>query len=397
MSRLGLRRLGVGSGRPSAPDPIAALFAGGAGGFDYNFAKLDRLFQDSGGVTAASLLDDPIGLALDSAQWAGRTLQQQVAGRPGLLINPSLVQENFVNWASSGGGAAEWVSNGVVRLTRSGSNVVLRQAVPVVAGRTYRLAASALRTVGSGNMVALIRDTSNTALSAVLNFNASAAEQATYWTATFTGNVRISFERTTTDGQGECYSASFKDVSTIAGSQAATSYRPRFQADGAKFDALDDRLLTTYSSAVETNCIVADVTLPTSFPASTQVICGRRTSGGSGHLMLGVRTNGRLGGGVGNQGTETIVGTTDLSGQRVIAGLSCNGSTVRLFVNDAEVYTGAQVGLAASAFTLPVGGLSTADAMSNFFGGHIKRLIVAQKSLDLAQFQAIRNRILSGA
>ncbi|AKU43574.1 hypothetical protein CPT_Seuss48 [Caulobacter phage Seuss] len=374
-------------------DPIAALFANGSPGLDYDFSKTDRLFQDSSGVTAVTLLDDPIGLALDSDQWAGRTLAQQIASMPGMLANPTFVG-GLAGWFE-GNPSVAWQADGRVLLTRVGQNAVLRQVVPVVAGRTYRLAASALRTVGTGNMVALVRDTANVALSTVLNFNTSAAEQATYWTATFTGDVRICLERTTTDGQGEAYSASFKEVVTSPAVQATANFKPRFQPDGAKFDAVDDRLVSNYTPPNTTtapSCMIARVTVPTTLAAS-QMIAGS-FNGTSQRFFLSVGSDGRMRAG---GGTENLPFGSDIRGQSVVMGMSFDATTFRVFLNDSELYSGSPSGSVSPLHPLYVGCFNSNGSAGGFWGGHIKRLLVAQKSLELPQFLAIRNRLLSGA
>lgn len=172
--------------------------------------------------------------------------------------------------------------------------------------------------------------------------------------------------------------------------QATTSFRPKHQAAGATFDAADDNLLTAYTTGAAANFVVAKIAVPASL-AGVQVIAGAQDASAANKFWLGLTNVGLLRAGVGT--FNDLFGTTDLRGQTVVVGLTCNGLTLRLYAGAAQELSAAQTGTPTVATPLRLGALSTAGATGNFFGGSIKKALGGRQFLDLATFNNIANAL----
>lgn len=176
------------------------------------------------------------------------------------------------------------------------------------------------------------------------------------------------------------------------GIQSSASLRPLRQTTGAKFDGSDDNWLTTYTAGSGANFIVALVDVPASI--STNLFCGASNSGAD-RFFLGVDTSGVVIGGVGAVSTSVIRGTVDRRGTQVVVGISCDGSTSRLFDDDAMPYEAAQSGAPTTAVPFRIGAYNNLGSASLFFGGSIKKLVAGREFLTLARYQQIRNALLA--
>jgi hypothetical protein len=80
-----VRGFGFGLGALGQPFTVGlgfsldAFMAAFSDGFAFDFTKTDRHFQTSTGPTLADDVTDPIGLALESREWNGRTLAEELA------------------------------------------------------------------------------------------------------------------------------------------------------------------------------------------------------------------------------------------------------------------------------------------------------------------------------
>lgn len=169
--------------------------------------------------------------------------------------------------------------------------------------------------------------------------------------------------------------------------QATASLKPKYQTTGAAFDGSDDNLLTGYTAGAGANFIVAKVTVPASL-ATFQFVAGARQAGIE-RFALGFDNVGFVTGAVGNNTVTTIVGNTDRRGQTVVVGITCNGSTVRLFDVNAVAYEAAQSGAPTTATAFRLGAWNDGGAAGAFFAGSIRSLVVGRQFLDLATFNKI--------
>lgn len=179
------------------------------------------------------------------------------------------------------------------------------------------------------------------------------------------------------------------------GTQGTGTLKPLRQTTGAKFDGLGGNWLTDYTAGAGENFIVALVTVPATLGAN-QVFCGAVGAGIVDRCALGVaNATGQLAGAVGNQGQSVITGGPDLRGTRVVVGLTFNGSTVKLFAGESEVYSAAQSGVPTTSIPFCVGASNIGGDPAAFWAGAVEDARVGRQYLDLATFRQIGTALLA--
>jgi hypothetical protein len=189
--------------------------------------------------------------------------------------------------------------------------------------------------------------------------------------------------------------ANVKAVGSHNAQQSSSTFKPQFQATGAKFDGADDNLVTDWFAQAGENCIIAQIDVPVTI-ASTQLLAGANDATPN-RYYLGVDPSGILGAGVGTQGNGIIKGGADLRGQSVVVCLSVSGSVVKLFSGETEVYSAAQSGALTTSIAARIGALGGAGGASQYWGGSIKHIAFGKKAITLEQFKQIRNQWLAAA
>ena len=276
---------------------LPAFMAGQTDGFWYDFADTDTLFQENVGPTPADEPNEVIGLALSQRTWNGQTLAQVVAAAPELITNGTFALD--ANWTK---GAGVTISGGVANIGAGAG--YLEQGIATVAGRTYRVQATA-----AGNAVycgAWANAGQTSSLSGSPGGRA-AGSVAFFFTAA--GSTSYIAFNATGAGALTIDNVSVKEVSRYAATQASTSLRPKFQTTGAAFDGSDDTLLTGYLAGATANFVVAKVTVPATL-AATQIFAGAVGAAGANICRVGFGTDGFLRVGLG--ATAVISGVTDL-------------------------------------------------------------------------------------
>lgn len=172
--------------------------------------------------------------------------------------------------------------------------------------------------------------------------------------------------------------------------QASGSFKPQFQATGAKFDGSDDNLISDWVAGAGMNCILAQVNVPASISA-TQVIAGALNAANIAHL--GIITSGNIRAAIGGASYDSA--GVDVRGTDCVIGWSADGSGYRLFRDGAVVGSGAITTNVWPAGGLRIGALDNAGIAANFFAGSVKRLVLGKKFLTLTDVLAIRARWLS--
>ncbi|WP_439602793.1 hypothetical protein [Devosia sp.] len=117
------------------------LFGNGEDGFLFgDFAELDELFTAFSGPPAVAADNDPVGLALDDATWAGRTLLQQAA------LSPELKGTGSVGKVGTAPDATYDTVSGVVSASRvaDGGNQSYMTMGGLTAGAVYLIDATPL-------------------------------------------------------------------------------------------------------------------------------------------------------------------------------------------------------------------------------------------------------------
>lgn len=169
--------------------------------------------------------------------------------------------------------------------------------------------------------------------------------------------------------------------------QSVAGYRPALQSFGLKFDGLDDYLLTDWTVQTGANCIVAQVSVPTSL-AGTQAFAG--ASDGTSTIHLGVASTGLARASLPDVGV--VNGTSDIRGRDIVLAASFGTGQVALFVDQTTEFSGS-----GTYVIWPTGmayRLATPSGTSALFGGTIKRVAFGRVTLNLEQYLSIRNEWL---
>lgn len=355
---------------------LDAYMASLSDGFYFDTTKTDRFFQEDKGPTLADDVGEAMGLAMDQRSWGGLTLSALIAAAPELESNGNFASDTVwtkgANWTIAGGKATK---------SAGAANNLTDSTRVAVVGRTYRVEFTIENYGGAG------------ALTPTMGANGTArTANGTYVEyITATGATALALAGGTSFS-GDVKNVSVKLVSGNHGLQATGTLKPVRQTTGAKFDGSDDNWLTPYLASTGNNFTVALVTMPASV-ASFQAIAG--AGGNPTRFFVGVDTDGRLKAGVGANSITTIQGTNDLRGQTLVVGLSCDGSTVRLFEDAAEVYTGVQSGVPTVADSIRIGSNNAAGTAIQWFSGSIKRIAAGRDALTLARYQQIRTALLA--
>jgi hypothetical protein len=345
---------------------------------DYDARKLDRLFQDSTGQTAVAASGDKVGLWFDGSQFGTKTLAQVIIGQP------ELKGGGVVGLIGSATAAQYNTSTGVGQVTRVDA---VNQSY-----LTFSTTSWVLMTISAtgANGVLIRAGSSGAAIWYSLGGNTS----ATVLVQPGSGSITITSQSAST---ATFTITSVKAIPGYHGLQATANSRLNYLVSGNRItltaDAIDDNELTTYLAGAGANSILFDIDVPATVSAS-QVIIGMSGSA-TARLSLGINTSGQLCAGVGNDANTTIVGTTDWRGSRLIAALSADGSLVKLLTSAGEEYSAAQNGSPTTTIPARLAANNNNGTGSSFFGGGIARAIIAQKAMDLATFNAIRNQLLA--
>jgi hypothetical protein len=363
---------------------------------DYDARKLDRQFQDSTGQTAVTASGDKVGLWLDGSQFGTKTLAQVVAGQAELNLNPGPFA-NAIGYTASSGTLAI-VGDEIEQTTSAAAASVVSIPVTTVVGQFYVLQYDAHR--GSSSTISIQAGTAaagGAIASATISSATSVTGQIIFKATTTTTYLQMVNNQAVAGRTGYVRQLSCKAIPGNHGLQGTANSRLNYFVSGSRIsltaDALDDNLLSSYLAGPGANSILFDIDVPATVSAS-QVVIGMSGSA-TARLSLGINTSGQLCAGVGSDANTTIVGSTDWRGQRLIAALSADGSTVKLLTANGEEYSAAQNGSPTTTIPARLAANNNNGTGSSFFGGGIARAIIAQKAMDLATFNAIRNQLLA--
>lgn len=264
------------------------------------------------------------------------------------------------------------------------------QTTGVVAGRTYQIEFWAKGNDARGETVGLA---GSGAPNAAINLTTAWQRFSFIFTANTNGQaayIRASAGKTT-----DFVLNSVKEVSRTAALQATPNVQPRWQAHrGARFDGSDDRFETGYRPGATRNFIVARANIQATV-GSVAILAGSRSAVGDGRMFLAISgdAGGRAAGGVGTQNHATIFGGPPILGRDVVLGITQDGSTVRVFVDREQVYSGPQSGPVDPNVAMMVGAASTGGTAGFFCSSDIRRLVAGHDFIDLDRFRWIASRL----
>jgi hypothetical protein len=370
----------------------------GAGGLDYayiDFAATDRLYQVYAGLTPADDPSEVIGLGIGKYKQGRKTLRQVMLSQPELIPDPEL--NDAAAWSDSDQGTGvSTISGGQIVLNGPDFNNRAERGLATpfatVAGRLYQIEADCISTL-TQNFILPFTST-GTAIGTAADYRPNAASGTVlfYFVAT-TASSRIVL-RGQAGANFTVSRLSVKEVPAKYATQATASYKPTYQTAGAKFDATDDYLSSTWYSQNGENSIIAQIAVPASISAA-QVIAGSSGAAGADALFFGINTLGKLAASVGSQAFSSIVGATDFRGTSAVVALSVSATTVSLFAGSAVEYSGAPAGSINSTIAHFVGARNANCGALNFFGGNVKKIAFGRKAISLPEFVQIKNQWLA--
>lgn len=357
---------------------LDAFMAAQTDGLYFDTTKLDRFFQENFGLTLADDVGEAMGQALSQRTWNGRTRAQEVAAAT------ERRQDGATTIVGTATPATYNTSTGEGSVSRVDFNNQSGVAFTgLTGGRTYALDITA----PSG---LLIRDGGLPTGAPLIG---ASPGRLTYHVLVGAAQNAFSITASAAGGTQTFTVHSIREVAGKHGIQATAGLKPVRQTTGAKFDGSDDYLATSYAAGAGANFIVTLADIPASI-AAVQVFAGVN-GGANDRFFVGVDTDGLIVGGVGAQSVTTIKGATDRRGQQIVVGLSCDGTTVRLFADDALIYEGAQSGNPNTSLGIWMGATNISGASGNRFGGSIKKLVAGREFLDLATYRNIRHALLA--
>lgn len=376
---------------------LAAFMASQSDGFWYDFGQTDRLFQDAFGGNPADDAGEVIGLALSSRLWNGRTLAQQIAQATELAVNGDF-SGGSTGWTDASTAPATFaVTGGQGVLTSSGgSRARARQtaAYATEVGRSYRLALNLVSLTSSANLLLNVGTAAGGGQIANDALLSGAIGLREYFFTATTTTTFVQLANSLT-GVATFDDLSVKEVSRYPATQATGTFKPTFQATGAKFDGTDDNLLTGYvaQAAASGNFLVARVSVPATL-GGTQIIAGANDSGGANPFRLGITTAGALRATVGAGSTLDSTGI-DLRGTETVVGLSYDGARVRIFAGQAQVGDFAETGAISTTVPFRLGSRNDNGTAATFFAGSIRSILAGRQALETARFNQIAAALLA--
>ena len=365
---------GLGAARDITPPDLALFSKYNVPGFLHNFARTDRTWQESAATTLADDPTEAVAFAAEESQWNGLTFAQIKA------MQTNLVSGAWTLNTPSGSATVSESPAGTLNLTGDGTNTAQAdKSVTTETGAWYAIEPDvatndaivrAGTTQGGTNLL-----TSRTAPVGSPQF-VFQASGTTSW---------IRFNRTAAGLSVVSNVRVRKIPGNHAIQSASTSFRPVRQAGGLiRFDGSDDNLLTTLNPAVAMTLAVR--MKPTS--AGPIALGARQVANGRGYISTDGST-GKLGGGVGAQNTTTITGGSDIRNTTGVAVLTWDGSTVNLYWNGVQLYTGAQSGTPDTAIPIRLGAFNDNGVASSFFAGDIYQALAIQAAITPGEVAAL--------
>lgn len=380
---LSVGRVGSGVGRVGLTSPVkgglnlAAFMASQADGFWFDAAQTDRLFQDVNGTTPADDTNEPIGLVMNQRLWGGRSLADHIPTVADTLSSKNLTTWSFTNASGSASRTATTLN------LRGASDVVFKTGSAV--GGTSQLGDvfdAVFAVSGTGNIrIGGLSGTGGPTFQAVTLTGSPTTYRVRYLNLAAGGAAGPVIQGAADGSPADLtlHDVGFFEIADKSGYQTTGTLRPVLQATGAKFDGLDDVLLTGLLCGAGPNFLAGRVTVPASL-GGTQVIAGQNgATDTAGRFRLSVTSGGLLRASVCNIDLD---GAVDLRGQSPVVGLLANAGTASLIVDGQVVGTAAYTGSPDATVPIRVGARNNNGTSANFWGGSIRNLVAGRQALD---------------
>lgn len=365
----------------------------GTGGLDYAFWDAgfrDGLFTDAIGPTPAAANGDAPGLWIDIGRRRRRTLPAALAGSPQLVANADFAG-GVTGWTAPNGAAAAQ-GDGWMRVSSTDGSTSgrLRQIIPTDVGALYAVTYQCR--AGTGGRPRLqVQVTDNPTGPVMTRTPPADGVETVYFVSTDATNTRVVLyaPNNTIGSYADYRLCEVRKVPGHYGIQPTAGYKPVLQAQGVRFDGLDDSLLTDWYARAGANCILAQVDVPAA-PSGDQFIAGAMASSGD-RFRIGIQAS--TGKALAALGAQLITATAgpDLRGSTAVVGLAFDGANASVFVNDAVTNAFAQ-GSDLPTTTIPsrLGAANSNGTATGYFGGAIRRVAFGRVAPTLAHYLAIR-------
>ena len=345
---------------------IPGLFTSGALGLWYDPGTISTLFQDAAGTTAVAAAGDATGLDLDRSK--------------GLVLGSELVTNGDFSSGTGWTPGTGWTISGGVASANILTGVNLDQSIVTTINKSYQVTYS-ITAFTSGSIRARLTGSAN--ISGTIRSAVGTYTEILHATS---GN---SIFRILDGGSGFVGSIDNVSLREITGNHAflsgANTLRPLYQVTPARlvFDATDDRLLTMYSPTIS-GTIAARIKGGT----ASKVALGSQGAS-NGKAFLALAADGSLGAGIGADSTSTIKGSADIRAAWATGVVTWDGSTVKLYQDGAQVYSGAQNGAVNTTVPWMFGCLNNNATAASFWDGSIGAALVLDRAMTASEVSSL--------
>lgn len=361
---------------------------------DIDFGQIDRHWQD---VTCQTIADDAgqnIAFASDSATWGGASFAAMLAVQPELITNGTF-DSDVIGW--TGVTATLAFASGKMRVTATAGFGRANQTFPVTVGRSYWLSGTSTF-VSGGNRSYIAKSDDGAATSSVTSAGGTtaAAQAKSLVFAALVNPTYVSLGVTDNAAVADFDDVSAKRIPGSRGLQASGPLQGKRQAGGVcRYDGSDDNHLTPFFTQNGAMTLLYHGTID-AVVSATQMFLGASGSG-TARCWLAVTTAGFIAAGVGSESTSTIVGTTDVRGKTIVAALTFDGSTVKLFLRvdgvATEEYSAAQSGTPTTTIPFRIGAYNNNGTAAGFAKVDARSIKAAHKAMTFNEFKSIAARL----
>lgn len=389
-----------------------SFFAGGALGLLYK-PPPDVLFQDAAGTTVVAAAADPVGLILDRSR-------SSIGSNGAKRVNMLTYTEDLTNAAWGVSAVTISVPTKVAvdevsfpAVTAAGDVSVVRQSFASLATTylgTVEVKAKAAGDVGKKigiyfNDSSIVNFTIHTLTA---DWTSISVTETTSATATCYFTIGVLGSTYGGGNQGAC-SVNIRKAdarenvvvlpayqrvdatwpATMLGNHAALSgantFRPIYQVTPQRlvFDGSDDRLLTTLNPTTS-----GTIAMRLRGTTASKVALGSQGAS-NGRAFLALASDGSLAAGVGADSTTTIKGSADIRNAWATGIVTWDGSTVKLYQDGTQVYSGAQNGAVNTTVPWMLGCLNNNATAASFWGGDIGAAEVIDRAMTPAEVTSL--------
>ena len=236
------KRLGFAGGMGQI---ISQLFANNEQGFAFDFNDLSTMYQDAAGTIPVTGVGQPVGLILDKSKGVALGAEKIINGD---FANGTTGWVSGTHWTATLGTSTDAL---IITTNSANGYGCAIQAVPLVAGKTYKITGKYRSSQGGKPAIGL--GTSTGAVNKILVSSTTSVEFVEFSAIfTHTSGSLMLYNNTTANGVvSEFKNVSIKEVLGNYATQSTSAKRPILQQNaitGAyylEFDGVDDHLVTS--------------------------------------------------------------------------------------------------------------------------------------------------------